>query len=173
MMDPYYRFLESTWSEAQAMSAQSDVMLLQKVGAPPPNRYLLIFAVPYLRLTVEGTVEVAPGPVHASVYFPPDYLHSGDSSLATRVLTVDTPGFLHPNVRTAVCLGSAFEPGTPFRTLVSALYSVITYQVFCTDERNSLNPLASRLVREHGHLVAGFDRRPLVRRGATRTETSE
>jgi hypothetical protein len=72
-----------------------------------------------------------------------------------------------------VCLGSAFQPGTPFRTLVTALYSVITYQVFTTDERNALNALACRLLRERGHLLTGFAGRPLLRRGRSRAEGAQ
>jgi hypothetical protein len=171
-MDPYMRFLDSTWIAAQAMQAESDVMRMRPLGAPPPSAYRLIFDLPFLRLATDGTVEVAPGPVVSSLYLPPDYLHSGDPSLSMRVLTVDTPGYLHPNVNRVVCLGCAFQPGAPFRTVVSALYSILSYGVFCADERNALNPLACRLLRQHGGLLEGLERRPLLRRGRKRAEAA-
>jgi hypothetical protein len=169
-MDPYLRFLDSTWAAAQTLQAQSNVMGLRPSGRYPYSVYQLSFAIPYLSLSASGIVEVAPGPVNASIHFPADYLHSGDRMLSTRVVTVETAGFVHPNVRGAVCLGSAFQPGTPVRTLISALYSVLTYQVFTTDERNALNPLACRLVREHRHLIEGFGWAPLLRHAAKHTE---
>ncbi len=161
-MDPYLRFLENTWLAAQSLAEESRVLRIRPRGVPPPAAYLLSFDIPYLRLTNGGSVEIAPGPVTASIYLPPEYLHSGDPSLPLRVVTVDTPRFVHPNVNRTVCLGSAFRPGTPFRALVGALYSVLTYRVFSTDERNALNPMACRLLREHAHLLAGHKTPPLA-----------
>jgi hypothetical protein len=72
-----------------------------------------------------------------------------------------------------VCLGTGdFQPGTAFRPLVSALYSILSYGVYCTDERNALNPLACRLLRERRHLVEGLECRPLLRRSRIRTEAA-
>jgi hypothetical protein len=164
MHDPYISFLENTSRAAQDLAARSSVMRVLPVGAPPPAAYRLVFSIRYLRLMADGVVGIAPGPVVSSVYFPPDYLHSGDPSLALRVISVDTPGFLHPNVRQAVCLGSAFQPATPFRSVVTALYSILTYSTFNTDERNALSPVACRLLREHRHLLEELHAPPLFDR---------
>lgn len=159
-------FLEHTFGEAKALAAGSDVLTIIPVLPWPPATYCCVFAVRYLRRPPSGIVEVAPGPVEVGLHFPQDYLRSSDPRLGLKVAAMLTEDFFHPNVRdSAICLGSAFAPGTPIRWLLWELHEVVAYRNVGLDERNALNPEACRLLRQRPEILAGLGPfRPLRRR---------
>jgi hypothetical protein len=161
-------FLENTFAEVMALAETSDVLRIIPVPPRPHSSYVCEFLVPYLRRLPSGVVEVAPGPVLAGLHFPEDYLRSADPRLPLKVASVLTADFTHPNVwGAAVCLGSAFAPGTSITALLWELYDILTYRNITLDERNAVNPEACRLLREHTHLLARLTARPLVRKKRT------
>jgi hypothetical protein len=165
-MDPILSaFLENTLREAGDIAEKSDVLNLVPLPPLPPSAYLCEFAVPYLRRLASGLVEVAPGPVQIVINFPDDYLRSTDPRLFLKVASVLTPDLIHPNLYgTAVCLGSAFAPGTPITALLWELFDIVSYQNVTLDERNALNPEACRLLRAHRRLLAQLHPQPFLRR---------
>lgn len=160
----FERFLANAAGAARDLAARSDVL---RVHTDPraPATFLCEFAVPHLRRLADGVVAVHPGPVHAAVHFPPDYLRSADRHLYLHVAAVLTPDLVHPNVRgTAICLGSAFRAGTALGNILRELYEIFTYANYSLVETDSLNPEACRLLRAHGHLLEQLTPRPFVRR---------
>lgn len=151
--------------EANALTAQSDVLTVRACPPEPPSRFLVQFRVPYLRRTAHHTIEVAPGPVEGAIHFPADYLLGTTPQLWFRVATITTADFVHPNVRDGiVCLGAQFNPGTPFRILVRALYDLVSYQMLSLDERNALDAEACRILRANPQLLQTLSAPPLTRR---------
>ena len=151
--------------EADALTAQSDVLTVTALPPEPPSRFLLQFRVPYLRRTPRNTFDIAPGPVSAAIHFPADYLLGTTPNLWFRIVQVLTDDFAHPNVRQGVlCLGSQFHPGTPFRALVRTLYDLLTYQLMTLDERNALDADVCRAIRATPHLLDPLSAPPLIRR---------
>lgn len=159
-------FLEHTFREARTVADESDVLTIVPVLPWPPATYGCEFAVSYLRRLSSGIAEVAPGPVKVAIHFPQDYLRSSDPRLGLKVAAMLTEDFFHPNVHgPAICLGSAFAPGTPVRWLLWELYEVLAYRNVGLDERNALNPEACRLLRQRPEILAGLgEARPLRRR---------
>jgi len=164
-MDRIYRaFLENTLAEAAELQAKSGVLTLLPLPPHPPSGYQFEFRVPYLRRLAEGTIQTDPGPVLGLIRFPEDYLRSTDPKLYMKVVAVQNPDLVHPNVQDGcVCLGAGFAPGTPISALVWELFEIVTYRNRTVDERNALNPEACRLVRAHPGLVDGLERPRLFR----------
>jgi hypothetical protein len=151
--------------EAEALAAQSDVLTITALPPLPPSRFLLRFALPYLRRRPDRTINCAPGPILAVICFPADYLLGSDPLLWMRVVRIDNPDLVHPNVREGiVCLGAQFSPGTPFRVLARTVYDLLTYQLMTLDERNALDPEACRALRASPELLARLSAPPLTRR---------
>lgn len=157
-------FLENTAADAFELQDRSDVMTLTPLPPFPASRYSCTFQIPYLHRLQSGIVAVHPGPVHCYISFPEDYLRSADDRLFMKVACVLDPAFLHPNVLAgAICLGSAFAPGTPIGALVWELFDIATYRNCTVDERNALNPEACRLVREYPGLLQQLEKPSLFR----------
>lgn len=158
----FQRFLGNAVAEAEELASRSDVL---RVLTDPraPATFFCEFAVPYLQRLPGGVVAVHPGPVHAAVHFPADYLRSTDPHLYLHVAAVATPNIVHPNVRgSGICLGSAFRAGTRLAIILRELYEIFTYSNYSLV--NSLNPEACRLLRAHSHLLESLAPRPLLRR---------
>jgi hypothetical protein len=149
-----------------ALAEKSDVLRITPLPPFPPCGYVCEFDVAHLRRLPEGVVEISAGPVVAAVLFPEDYLHSTDPRLYLKVASVIEPlNLVHPNINGyAVCLGSAFAPGTPITALLWELYDIVSYQNVTLDERNAMNPEACRLLREHAELLARLRSEPFLRR---------
>jgi hypothetical protein len=158
-------FCRAAAREAETLAAQSDVLAIVPLPPMPPSRFLLRFAIPYLRRRPDSTIEPAPGPILAGIRFPADYLLGTDPHLWMRVVSIETPALIHPNVREGVaCLGAQFAPGTPFRVLVRAVYDLLTYQLMTLDEQNALDPEACRALRAAPDLFTHLSAPPLTRR---------
>jgi hypothetical protein len=160
----FQTFLENTAVDAAELQDRSAVMTLTPLPPLPPSRYACMFQIPYLHRLRSGIVAIHPGPVHCYIRFPEDYLRSADDRLYMKVASVLDPQFVHPNVLVgAICLGSAFSPGTPIGALIWELFDIVTYRNCTVDERNALNPEACRLVREYPSLLEQLDRPSLFR----------
>lgn len=158
-------FLEAAMRDAARIAGASDVLAVVPLAPLPARTYRCVFDVRYLRRLPSGLVDVAPGPVVAAIHFPDDYLRALDRQLGLRVVSMLTPDVFHPNVRgAAVCLGSAFAPGTPIRWLLAELYEVITYRNLTVDERNALDPEACRFLRQQPALLGRLGDPPPLRR---------
>jgi hypothetical protein len=158
----FLSFLENTAVDAAELQHKSDLLSLRPVGPLPPSRYACTFRVPYLRRLPTGTVDIDPGPVRCTISFPDSYLRSTDSTLAVRVASIESPGFVHPNVlHGAVCLGRQFAPGTPIGALIWELFEIVSYRNCTLD--HSLNPEACRLIREYPSLLERMGRPSLFR----------
>jgi hypothetical protein len=165
MDEIFERFKENTQAEAASLARESAVLRIRPVPPFPAAAYVCEFDVRYLGRMPDGTVRVQDGPVLVAIRFPADYLRSADPHLQFRVAAMLSNDFVHPNVLPpAICLGSAFAPGTRIGLLVQELYEIVTYRNFSLVERNSLNPEASRLLRAHSSLLAGLKPPPLVGR---------
>lgn len=158
----FLSFLENTAADAAELQRNSDLIALRPVPPMPPSTYACSVRVPYLRRLPSGIVEIDPGPVHCTITFPDNYLRSTDSTLAVKVASIESPGFLHPNVLYgAVCLGHQFAPGTPIEALIWELFEIVTYRNCTLD--HSLNPEACRLIREYPSLLERMGRPSLFR----------
>jgi len=148
-MDTVYRqFLKHSHKAAVDVAKESDVLDIYPVWPYPPRQFLYEFHLPYLRCGVEGTVEVASGPIIGVLNFPESYLRSTDAYLSLKVVSMKTLDLLHPNVRgSVVCLGTAFRPGTSIEALLWSLWEILTYQNATLDERNAMNAEACKLLR--------------------------
>lgn len=158
------RWAGNALSEALEIAGGSDVV---EIHPDPRDRatFWCQYNVPYLARCSDSTVAIHPGPVHAGVHFPEDYLRSTDPHLYMHVAAVLTPDIVHPNIRgVAVCLGSAFRPGTRLALILRELYEIFTYSNYSLVETNSLNPEACRLLRAHGHLLEKLAAGPFLRR---------
>ena len=161
----FERFLRNTKEEAAALVDKTNLLRISPEPRDPPHRYLCELDVPYLRRLADGPVVPAEGPVLAGIQFPDEYLHSVDPHLYMHVVVMLTPDIVHPNISPPfVCLGSAFRPGTSITALVTELYEIVSYQNFCVEERNALNPEACRLFRNRPDLLQGLRPAPLFRR---------
>jgi hypothetical protein len=158
----FLSFLENTAADAIELQQKSDLIALRPVPPMPPSRYTCSFRVPYLRRLPTGIVEIDPGPVQCTIIFPDSYLRSTDSTLAVKVASIASPGFLHPNVlHGMVCLGRQFSPGTPIEALVWELFEIVTYRNCTLD--HALNQEACRLIREYPSLLEHIGRPSLFR----------
>lgn len=158
-------FCRQAQRDAEALTAESEMLTVQTLPPLPSSRFVLTFRAPYLRRTARQTIEVAPGPVEATVHFPADYLLGTTPQLWFRVATITTADFVHPNVRDGVvCLGAQFTPGTPLRILIRALYDIVSYQTMTLDERNALDAEVCRALRANPHLLSSLSAPPLTRR---------
>jgi len=166
-MDQVYRkFLEHGHEQVTRLATASDVLDIEAEPFWPPARYRCIFHVPYLRLTNSGVVERDPGPVLALLHIPADYLHPADKYLYLRIASVYNPGMVHPNISPAgnVCLGAQLKAGTPVHALLHQLADIVSYRNCGLHEANSFNPVACRLLRQHGELRRQLQSAPLIRR---------
>lgn len=164
MDNVYRRFLEHSHPAAQELANESDVLDLYPVWPHPPAQYLYEFHLPYLRRGMDGLVEVVPGPIIGALIFPETYLRSTDPHLSLKVVSMRTPGLLHPNVRgSVVCLGAALRPGTSIQSLLWNLWEILSYQNVTLDERNAMNPEACRLLRACPDLLYQLPRSRFLR----------
>jgi hypothetical protein len=158
----FLAFLENTAADAAELQQKSDLLTLRGIPPMPASKYECSFRVPYLRRLPTGIVVMDPGPVQCTISFPNNYLHSADSGLPVRVASIESPGFLHPNVLYgAVCLGRQFAPGTPIEALVWELFEIVTYRNCALD--HALNQEACRLIREYPSLLEAMGRPSLFR----------
>lgn len=161
----YRRFLENSHAAGVQLAAESDVLDLFPVWPYPPRKFLFEFHLPYLRCNLEGTVEVAPGPIIGVINFPETYLRSVDTNLPFKIVSVKTRDLTHPNIRgTVVCLGRNFRPGTPIQALLWNLWDILTYQNCSLDERNAMNSSACRLLRACPEMLTQLPQSRLLRK---------
>lgn len=178
MLDGIFKsFLEDGLRRAMEIASESDILeVIPHPSYSPSLLYLLVFNdVAYLRDSGDNNINVSRGIVCVEIRFPLDYLRSTDSNLYLKTATILDPSSLlhpdpylfHPNydpVSGCICLGADFLPGTPLNNLIFHIYDIISYSNYSTDERNGLNAVACRYLRDHPEVISNLRIMPLRRR---------
>jgi hypothetical protein len=155
-------FLARQYEEGMALAAASDLLDLQPIDGPPPQRYLARFRCKGLVRSPDGTIAEADR-FEVGIWFPSDYLRRVEP---WQVLTWLGPAnVFHPNIGErlpAICVGR-LVPGTPLADLLYQCFEIITYTKVTMREDDALNHAACAWARDNRHRFP-IDRRPLKRR---------
>jgi len=154
-------FLQRQHTEAQALSAKSDILRLAPVAGVPPQQYIAEFRCQGVVQDREGRVGVG-GLFVVGILFPNDYLRRAATQ---EVLAWLAPAnVLHPNIlgpAGVICIGR-LEPGTGLVDILYQVFEIIVYRKFNPREHDSLNRLACSWARNNqGRFPT--DSRPLKR----------
>jgi hypothetical protein len=159
--DPRAGWLRADFDAGLALACESDIVSVEAVDGPPPERVLVELRCTTLVRAGSGAILEARR-VLLGVRFSSDYLRCVDRP--QDVLTVLEPeNIWHPNVLApAICIGP-IDAGTSIVHLIFRAYEVVTYQRFTPVEYNSLNPAACAWARANLQRFP-VDPRPLRRR---------
>jgi hypothetical protein len=144
-----------------ALAAASDLLDLEPLGDPAPDRYIADFSSRGLMRDPGGRI-VESNRFTVGIWFPPDYLRRADTFTVATVLRPRT--CWHPNIsaRTPhICLGF-LTPGTELVSILYQLYEIYTWNKVKMDENDALNSAACAWARRNQHRFP-IDRRPLKR----------
>jgi hypothetical protein len=152
-------FLARQAEQGAALAAQSDLLEVVALGAPP-QRFIA-------RFRCKGLVREAGGAIveaerfDLGIWMPDDYLRS---IAPLRVVTWLGPAnAFHPQIQPPfVCLGRLVV-GTPLIDILYQAWEVITYRKLTMREDDALNPEACTWSRHNTHRFP-VDPRPLKRR---------
>ncbi len=159
-------YLIYTKEQMRSLEASSDVVHVLKESEDIfPKYYIVAFeGIEHLTKGTDGTVHKSMEPLIIEICLPRDYLRSVDPNLGIRVVGIVSPIF-HPNIfAPAMCLGTAFQAGTPVHEILRMVYELVSYQVMTADEGDALNPEACRFVRENPDLLQSLRRKPFRHR---------
>lgn len=150
-------FLSRQLEDARNLNAASDLVELQPLGGPLPDRYLVRFRCRGL-VREHGHVREHDDFV-VGIRFPADYLHVYDAWRV--VIWLEPANVFHPNVQPpGICLGW-MQPATDLRDLVHQCFDIISFNKLST--RDPLNQQAAAWALAHPERFP-VDRRPLRRR---------
>jgi hypothetical protein len=154
-------FLAQQEQDARALSAESDLVVVEPIGPSPADRYLVEF-------TCKGLVERDPGHVEEAdhfvvgIWFPSTYLREANPFRVTTWL--DPRRIWHPNVSMTlpiICIGRLM-PGTSLVDIVYQVFEVITWNKVTMRDDDALNRAACQWARANRDRFP-VDRRPLKR----------
>ena len=155
-------FLARQYEEGMALATASDLLELEPIDGPPPQRYLARFRCKGLVRSPDGEI-VETDRFEIGIWFPSDYLRWAEP---WQVLTWLGPRqVFHPNISDrlpAICVGR-LVPGTPLVDLLYQCFEIITYNKVTMREDDALNHAACAWARDNRHRFP-IDRRPLKRR---------
>ncbi len=154
-------FLGRQFEQATALAAESDVLKLHPLGAPPFQQYIAEFRCVGAVRGPGGQVMTRKGIFAVHLLFPDDYLRRAE--VGTVVSWLEPRGILHPNIRPPfVCVGHLM-PGTTLVDLLFQIFEMITYTRFTPREDDALNKEACAWARANlGRFP--LDRTPLRKR---------
>lgn len=155
-------FLLRQYEEGSALAQTSDILRLEPLGAPPPERYVAEFNCKGLVRAPNGDVTEADRFL-VGIWFPSDYLRRAEP---WQVLTWLGPRrVFHPNISDVapfICVGR-LVPGTTLVDLLYQCFEIITYKKVTMREDDALNRMACAWARDHQQRFP-VDPRPLKRR---------
>ncbi len=171
MPDPILTgFLITAEANATRVNAESDIVRIvpdHGTGRPPRVYHGLLKHVEHFARDAGGGYRVVSDPIRFEIRFSDDYCKSVDSSLQFRVVRTDA-GLVHPNVSgEVVCLGGAFRPATPLRSVVDTFYRIASGRVAATDHPFDLE--AASFFRQSVDRVRALEAAPLWRQPLARS----
>lgn len=138
-MNPRLRRLGADHEKLTLAFAGHPTVAVEALGAPPPDRYRVVYNVPGLRIDAEHRVTRSQQHV-VQILLPPGYPRDKP------YCTVDAPVF-HPNFGNYICIADFWSPSQSLVDVVVQIGDMLQYKLYNT--RSPLNAVAARWAQEN------------------------
>lgn len=167
MTPPRQRRLESDYQRMVTTFSGHSFIRVEPVGAPPPDRYRIIYTVPGLRLGADGIISRVEQHL-VEIYLPSGYPR--EKPYCTTANQV-----FHPNFGSYICIADFWSSGQSLIDVVVQIGDMLQYKLF--NVRSPLNAVAAKWVSENAaNLPIGsvelLPQEPAISLGAVRERPS-
>jgi ubiquitin-protein ligase len=142
-VNPRFRRLAADYAGLVTTFGDSKYVIVEPLGALPPERYLVTYALPGLALT-PGNQLIRQYQHRFEIFLPAGYPREQPYCVPL------TPIF-HPNIAAHVCIADFWSPSQSLVDTVTQIADMIQYRLY--NLRSPLDAVAARWVEDNGHQI--------------------